>query len=67
MNKSCFFPVTLTIMILCLGLMVVNWLIIPLPDWAIRCVGLLMLVDLPMLVHSRIKLNRTINRKKWRR
>lgn len=64
MKNSRLFPVTITIMILCLGIMVVNWLILPLPDWSVRSIGLLMLVDLPVLVYSRIKFKRTINSKK---
>ncbi len=64
MKKIRLFPVTVTIMIFCLGGMGVNGLIAPLPDWAIRSIGLLMLADLPVLVYSRIKLSRTSNKKK---
>lgn len=64
MKKSRLFPVTITIMILCLSVMVVNWLILPLPDWAARSIGLLMLADLPVLVYSRMKLSRTSNKEK---
>ncbi|WP_373486385.1 hypothetical protein [Acetobacterium malicum] len=64
MKKSRLFPVTITIMILCLSVMVVNWLILPLPDWAVRSIGLLMLADLPVLVYSRMKLSRTSNKEK---
>ncbi|MDO9492750.1 hypothetical protein [Acetobacterium sp.] len=56
MKKSRLFPVTITIMILCLGVMVVNWLLLPLPDWTVRSIGLLMLADLPVLVYSRIRI-----------
>jgi hypothetical protein len=44
--------------------MVVNWLIMPLPDWGVRSIGLLMLADLPVLVYSRMKLSRTSNKEK---
>ncbi len=64
MKNSLLFPVTLTIMMFCLGIMVVNWLIVPLPDWSVRSFGLLMLADLPVLVYSRIKFCKTINKKK---
>lgn len=64
MKKSRLFPVTITIMILCLSVMVVNWLILPLPNWAVRSIGLLMLADLPVLVYSRMKLSRTSNKEK---
>jgi len=64
MKKSRLFSVTVTIMILCLSVMVVNGLILPLPDWAVRSIGLLMLADLPVLVYSRIRFNKTINKEK---
>lgn len=64
MKKSRLFPVTITIMILCLGVMVVNWLIMPLPNWGVRSIGLLMLANLPVLVYSRIRFNKTINKEK---
>lgn len=64
MKNNRLFPVTITILIVCLGVMVVNWLILPLPDWSIRSFGLLMLADLPVLVYSRIKISKTINKKK---
>lgn len=64
MKKSHSLPVTITIMILCLSVMGVNWLILPLPDWTVRSIGLLMLADLPILVYSRIKFNKTINKEK---
>jgi len=55
MKKSRLFPVTVMVMLLCLGLMAINWLILPLPNWAVRSIGLMMLADLPMLVYSRIR------------
>lgn len=64
MKKSHSLPVTITIMILCLSVMGVNWLIVPLPDWSVRSFGLLMLADLPVLVYSRIKLSKTSNKEK---
>ena len=56
MKKGLLFPVTITIIILCLALMAINQMIFSLPDWAVRSVGLLMLVNLPVLVYSRVKL-----------
>lgn len=56
MKKGLLFPVTITIIILCLGLMAINQMVFSLPDWAVRSVGLLMLVNLPVLVYSRVKL-----------
>lgn len=64
MKKSHLFPVTVMVMILCLGLMAINWLILPLSDWVVRSIGLLILVDLPVLVYSRIRFNKTINKEK---
>ena len=57
MKNNRLFPVTITILMVCLGVMVVNWLIVPLPDWSVRSFGLLMLAD-------RIKISKTINKKK---
>ncbi|WP_373482195.1 hypothetical protein [Acetobacterium sp.] len=67
MKKSLLFPVTVLIMILCLGLMAIDQMIFFLPDWAVRSIGLLMLVNLPVLVYSRVRLKKTINKKKWSR
>ncbi len=64
MKNNRLFPVTITILMVCLGVMVVNWLIVPLPDWSVRSFGLLMLADLPVLVYSRIKLSKTSNKEK---
>ncbi|HAZ06088.1 MAG TPA: hypothetical protein DCY58_07320 [Acetobacterium sp.] len=64
MKNNRLFPVTITILMVCLGVMVVTWLILPLPDWSVRSFGLLMLADLPVLVYSRIKISKTINKKK---
>lgn len=64
MKKIRLFSVTVTIMIFCLGVMGVNGLILPLPDWAARSIGLLILADLPVLVYSRIRFNKTINKEK---
>ena len=64
MKNNRLFPMTITILMVCLGVMVVNWLILPLPDWSVRSFGLLMLADLPVLVYSRIKLSKTSNKEK---
>lgn len=56
MNKGLLFPVTVLILLLCLGLMAINQMIFSLPDWAVRSIGLLMLVNLPVLVYSRVRL-----------
>lgn len=64
MKNNRLFPVIITILMVCLGVMVVNWLIVPLPDWSVRSFGLLMLADLPVLVYSRIKLSKTSNKEK---
>lgn len=54
MKKSRLFPVTVMVMLLCLGLMAINWLILPLSDWAVRSIGLMMLADLPVLIYSQL-------------
>lgn len=56
MKKGLLFPVTVLILLLCLGLMAINQIIFPLPDWAVRSIGMLMLINLPVLVYSRIRL-----------
>ncbi|WP_414733073.1 hypothetical protein [Acetobacterium carbinolicum] len=55
MRKRILFPATVMIMLFCLGLVFINWIILPLPDWAVRSIGFMMLADLPVLVYSRIR------------
>ncbi|WP_041668054.1 hypothetical protein [Acetobacterium woodii] len=53
--KKYLFPLTLLIMIIVLGLMSINWFILPFSDWAVRIIGTIMLFDLMALVYSSIR------------
>ncbi|MBC3798233.1 hypothetical protein [Acetobacterium tundrae] len=50
--KKYLFPLTLLIMIIALGLMSINWFILPFPDWTVRIIGTIMLFDITVLVYS---------------
>nr|WP_320023952.1 hypothetical protein [uncultured Acetobacterium sp.] len=56
MKNSYLLPVTLVIMTLSLGLMFINRMILPMPDWVVRSNGIIMLISLAALSYSTAKL-----------
>lgn len=52
MLKKYLFPLTLLIMLITLGLMAINWFLLPFPDWTVRIIGAIMLFDITALVYS---------------
>lgn len=55
MKNSVQFFVSLIIAVIALLCMSINWFIVPMPDWVVRMVGIVMMVDLVILVYSGIK------------
>lgn len=42
-------------MVILLGGMMINWYVKPLPDWLIRCMGVLLLVNIFVLVFTYVR------------
>ena len=43
------------VLVLALVMMVVNWLTVPLPDWAVRTVGVVMLIAIAVMAYCIVK------------
>jgi hypothetical protein len=56
MKERTLFLVSFRIMIIALLCMSVNWLLVSLPDWTVRMIGIVILVDLVVLTYSTVKL-----------
>lgn len=56
MKSKARFYVSFVIMMIVLILMGIHWLLVPMPDWAIRTVGIVMLIDLVVFTYSSIKM-----------
>ncbi|MBI4858577.1 MAG: hypothetical protein HY818_17720 [Acetobacterium woodii] len=63
MKNSYLLPVTLVIMTLSLGLMFINRMIFPMPDWVVRSIGIIMLINLAALSYTTAKLASHKNQK----
>ncbi len=46
----------MVIMIIALLSMGINWLIAAMPDWTVRIIGLVIMVDLAVLVYSSVRI-----------
>jgi len=56
MKDRTLFLVAFRIMIIALLCMSVNWLLVSLPDWAVRMIGIVIIVDLVVLTYSTVKM-----------
>lgn len=56
MENRALFRVSLVIMLIALLCMCMNWWIVSLPDWAVRVIGIVLLVDLAVLTYSSVKI-----------
>lgn len=52
MKNKILFLVSMVIMIIALLSMGINWLTAVMPDWTVRIIGLVIMVDLAVLVYS---------------
>ncbi len=58
MKEKSIFDISMVIMIAAVILMLISFFIIPFPDWAVRVIGVIMLIDIVVLSYSSIRLNR---------
>lgn len=58
MKRSIFFAIAAIIMLFYLGLMSINWLIFPMPDWLVRSIGILAMADMVALVYLSVRYSR---------
>jgi len=56
MKNKILFLVSMVIMIIALLSMGINWLIAAMPDWTVRIIGLVIMVDLAVLVYSSVRI-----------
>lgn len=61
MNNRIRFLVSFVIMIITILGMGINFLVFSMPDWTVRTIGIVMLVDLMVLVYSRVRMNQKEN------
>lgn len=61
MKYKVLYWVSLIIMIMALLFMSINWLIVSFPDWAVRMIGLVVLVDISILSYSTIRMKQEHN------
>lgn len=58
MKRKGLFIVSMIIMIIALGSMAVNWFVVPFPDWIVRSIGIIMLVDIAIVVYSLVSFSK---------
>lgn len=58
MKEKSIFDISMVIMIAAVILMLISFFTIPFPDWAVRVIGVIMLIDIVVLSYSSIRLNR---------
>lgn len=56
MKNKILFLVSMVIMIIALLSMGINWLTAAMPDWTVRIIGLVIMVDLAVLVYSSVRI-----------
>ena len=52
------FGTSIAIMLLAVILMTVSFLVHPFEDWAVRLLGIIMLLDIPVVAYSTVKLSK---------
>jgi len=52
MKSKALFITSITIMIITLGSMAINFCLWSFPDWAVRVIGIITLVDIPVLTYA---------------
>lgn len=61
MKNRALFVVTISIMIIALLCLSINWLMFSIPDWAVRIIGIVMMVDLVVLTYSTVRIKHKDN------
>ncbi|MBU3137045.1 hypothetical protein KPL39_12290 [Clostridium gasigenes] len=55
MKSKALFIISITIMIIALGSMAINFCFGSFPDWAVRVIGIVMLVNIAILTYASVK------------
>jgi len=56
MKNRALFLMSIVIMIIALVSMGINWLMVAMPDWIVRVIGIVIMVDLVVLVYSSVRI-----------
>jgi len=56
MKNRALFLISIVIMIIALVSMGINWLMVAMPDWIVRAIGIVIMVDLVVLVYSSVRI-----------
>ncbi len=64
MEKISMYSATVLVMIILLVFMALNAWVVPMSDWVVRVVGIVMLIDLAVLVFLFVRTNEVTNSKK---